>query len=145
MKKLFSILLLGVSIFSIFALCFVCSAKYVTVDVVGDASYTLGRASATSRGTLWSSTPNTQSYSIGATTHVYLYYTKDGSEKYYADYREATAVNASQYYNMTVSVAKWSTDGSSNFHSRHVIYGLERGAIVTQKTVCKSNSTFGGH
>lgn len=80
---------------------------------------------------------------IGAVTYVYLYYTKDGKESYYADYEEATNVNNSMYANMTPSVAKWKTDGSSNFHSKHIINGTENGKYADTKKIEANTSEFG--
>ena len=79
----------------------------------------------------------------GTDTYVYLYYTRDDIESYYADYEEATDVNASMYANMSVSVAKWSTDGSSDFHSKHIINGTENNRYVDTKTITVSVADFG--
>lgn len=79
----------------------------------------------------------------GTDTYVYLYYTRDNKELYYADYEEATDVNASMYANMSVSVAKWSTDGLSDFHSKHIINGTENNRYVDTKTITVSVADFG--
>ncbi len=99
---------------------------------------------ATSKGTLWATQPDSPGMDIGAVTYVYLYYTKNGTESYYADYAEATNVDSSLFTNMLPSVAKWSSDGSKDFHSKHFINGTENKKIVDSKTVVVSIDDFGG-
>lgn len=143
MKKIFSVFLAVTMILSIFALIMSSSAgDVVTVDL--EATTTSGlRNVAKSKGTLWATQKDGPGMDIGATTYVYLYYTKDGTEKYYADYEEAKNVNNSLYANMTPSVAKWSTDGSKNFHSKHIINGIENGKYVDTKKITVDTNNFG--
>lgn len=143
MKKLFSIFLTITMILSISILMMSANAaNVVTVDL--EATTTSGlRNVAKSKGTLWATQQDDSGMDIGAVTYVYLYYTKDGKESYYADYEEATDVNNSLYANMFPSVAKWKTDGSKNFHSKHIINGTENGKYVDTKKIEVSTNDFG--
>lgn len=44
---------------------------------------------------------------------------------------------------MSVSVAKWSTDGSSGFHSTHKTQGIENNRITATDTKNVSKANFG--
>ena len=45
--------------------------------------------------------------------------------------------------NMVLSVAKWSTDGSSGFHSTHKTQGIENNRITATDTKNVSKANFG--
>ncbi len=143
MKKLFSIFLVVALLFSISLFTLSVSATdEVSVEVAATTSKGI-RNVAESHGTLWSIQQDSENFDVRATTYVYLYYTHDGKESYYADYEEANDVNSSRYANMFVSVAKWSTDGSSNFHSSHYIYGFKNNKHVGTDKITVSVADFG--
>ena len=147
MKKLFSIFLVLALLFSISLFTLSASAAgEVSVEIAATTSKGV-RNVATSQGTLWSTQQDSAGFDVRATTYVYLYYTKDGKESYYADYKEANNVGSilgtTWYENMFVSVAKWSTDGSSNFHSTHYIYGFKNNKHVGTDKITVSVAEFG--
>lgn len=144
MKKFFYVFTLAILMFSISSalLCSFSASNNLTTSIEAYTSKGV-KNTATSKGTLWSTQSDVPGLDIEANTYVYLYYTKSGKETYYADYKTAQNINAGRYYNMEPSVAKWSTDGSSNFHSKHFIHGLENGVITSQNSKNISVSEFG--
>lgn len=82
---------------------------------------------------------------VKSTTQIKKYKDREPSPcvVYYADYDEADNVNTSHYANMSVSVAKWSTDGSSGFHSTHKTQGIENNRITATDTKNVSKANFG--
>lgn len=144
MKKLFSLVLSIALLGSIVLFAIPSSAANVIFSAEVRATTSSGpRNKAKSDGTIWATQRDSSNVDIQGITYVYLYYTKDGSESYYADYDEADNVNTSLYANMSVSVAKWSTDGSSGFHSTHKTQGIENNRITATDTKNVSKANFG--
>lgn len=144
MKKFFSLVLSIALLGSIVSLAIPSSAANVIFSAKVKAKTSSGlRNTAQSDGTISATQQDGGGIDIQGITYVYLYYTKNGSESYYADYDEADNVNTSHYANMSVSVAKWSTDGSSGFHSTHKTQGIENGKITATDTKYVSKANFG--